>query len=217
MIKFKVLRGLFLFILLAIIAISSFYVFSYQRVPVPPVKNNSLDTHADVVINDVELTESSGNQLLWSLTAKTAEIFNDQKETRLSDVHARFFDDQGKALSLTGKEGLKSDITKTVTITGNVVAVNEDGVKLQAHQLVYDTTTGLISSKDPVTLEKGRTITTGEAFEAKVDVKTFKFGRNVKTIILSQDENSSSFNTHGSTGDGRFVEITDQLPLFKAD
>jgi LPS export ABC transporter protein LptC len=217
MLKFKVLKGLFLVIILVMIAISGFYVLSYQRVPVLPAKSNSLDTHADVVINDVELTESSGNQLLWSLTAKTAEIFNDQKETRLRDVYARFFDDQGKALSLTGEEGLKSDITKTVTITGNVVAVNEDGVKLKTHQLIYDTTTGLISSKDPVTLEKGRMITTGEAFEAKVDVKSFKFGRNVKTIILSQDENSSSFNTKGSTVDGHFVGVTDKLPLFKAD
>jgi len=205
MVNVRRLKLLFLVIVLVTIASSAFYISSYRRKIVPSVTVPQLDTKADVVINDVELTESTGNQLLWTLSAKTAEIFNDPKETRLTQVNAQFFDEEGKALRLKGDEGLKSDTDKTITITGNVLAVNEDGVKLQARQLVYDTVTGFITSQDPVTIEKGNTITTGENFKARVDIKAFKLERKVKTTILSppehpvEDESSSYRQVHETT------------------
>jgi LPS export ABC transporter protein LptC len=193
------------------------YIYSYRKNIVPSVPIQQLNTTADIVINDVELTESAGNQVLWTLNAKMAEIFNDQKETRLTGVNARFFDEEGKALNLVGDEGLKSDTAKTITLTGNVVAVNEEGVKLRAHQLVYDTTTGIISSEKPVTLERGNTTTTGEGFKARADIKSFKFERNVKTLILPKDGHRSNHSVKDSMTHDHYIAVTQGSPLYKTD
>lgn len=217
MINIRRLRLLFLFVITIIIGVSAVYIYSYRRQRVPAIPIEQLETTADVIINDVELTESASNQVLWSLNAKTAEIFNDQKETRLTGVNARFFDEEGKALSLRGDEGLKSDTAKTIVITGNVVALNEDGVKLQTHQLVYNMTTGLISSEESVTLEQGNTLTTGEGFTAKVDIKSFRFARNVKTLILPKEESRSNQSRRESILPNPQMAIKQEVTLYKMD
>jgi LPS export ABC transporter protein LptC len=207
MINTKRLKLVFLFIIVTMLGISSFYIFSYEKVVGPSMKSSLTDTDAEVIITDLELTESSGNQLLWSLNARTAKIFNEEQETRLNGVRARFFDEQRKPLNLTGDEGVKSDKAKAITITGNVVAVNEEGITLRTQQLVYDMATGWISSEVPVTIEKGHTVTTGEGFKARTDIKAFKFDRRVKTTILQreQPQNESYLDSPEGKND-RFVE-----------
>ncbi len=148
-----------------------------------------IETNADVVVKDVELTETSGTRIFWKLRAKKAEVYTSSKETRLEDIEVDFFDEQGqKSMHLVSDSGVKDDHTGNITASGNVQAsAYQEGITLKTSELIYDAKANLMTSEKHVVIERGNIVTSGEGLESDLSLSEARILRNVTTSVVLED------------------------------
>jgi len=177
------LKRLLLITIGVMAAMIVYYIWAYN-LKKPEVKPEPISdvTDADVVVNDFEVVEMVGDRVLWILRAKFAEVYSDEKETRLQDVEVDFFDEAGKSVHLVSDQGIKDDDTGNIIATGNVRATDlQKGIVLRTEELMYNASTKRITSDSHVVIERGTMVTQGEGLDSDVHLKEAKILRDVVT------------------------------------
>ncbi len=173
-------------------AIIVYYIWEFHREKpqVEPRKIELGSIKADVVVTDVELTETTGDHIVWTLRAKTAEVYTTKKQTRLKDIDVDFFDQNGvKSMRLVSDHGVKDDRTGNILASGNVQATAyQEGTILRTSELVYDAQTQLITSDKYVTIQRGNMLTSGEGLESDLSLSGAKILHNVTTSFVLGSE-----------------------------
>jgi LPS export ABC transporter protein LptC len=154
-----------------------------------PISMTELSSDADVLATNVELTEIANEQILWTLQAKQAKVYNDRQETWLKDVEVDFYDENGqKNLHLVSDEGTKSDKSGNVIARGNVQATSfVEGITLKTSELMYDAAINKIVTDKHVIIERGNLVTSGDGLESNLSLTEAKILRNVTTSFVSND------------------------------
>ena len=170
----------------------AYYVWLYntrEKTEVKPISMAQIGHDADVLASNVDLTEIVNEQILWTLKAKQAKVYNNRKETWLKDVEVEFYDENGqKSLHLVSDEGTKSDKTGNVIASGNVQATSfVEGISLKTSELMYDAGINKIVSDKHVIIERGGLITSGDGLESNLSLTEAKILRNVTTSFVSDD------------------------------
>ena len=180
-------------------ALMGYYIWDYNRdnqgvkmKPLLPEKLASDPVVPDVVVNDVNLTETSAERILWTLHAKEARIYSSLKETRLKNVEVQFFDEQGeKSLFLTSERGIKDDNSGNIIASGNVhvTSLQKDAI-LKTNQLIYDANQKMIrtNEEEHVIIEQGEIITSGYGLESDLSLSTPRILRDVTTSFAVQQQ-----------------------------
>ena len=154
-----------------------------------PGEADSSDDVPNVVVNNIELTETSETRILWTLRAKEAKIYSTRKETLMKDVEVDFFDEQGKSMSLTSDRGRKDDKTGNIVVSGNVLATSlHEGITLKTSELWYNADTQKITSDKHVIIDRGNMITSGEGLESDMSLEGARILRNVTTSLVVEEE-----------------------------
>lgn len=171
-------------------AVMGYHIWNYNREKqAPQAKVTPIETDADVVVKDVELTETSGTRIFWKLRAKEAEVYTASKETRLKDIELDFFDEHGdKSMHLVSDNGIKDDNTGNIIASGNVQATAyHEGITLKTSELMYDATTNLITSDKHVVIERGNIVTSGDGLESNLSLSEARILRNVTTSVILEN------------------------------
>lgn len=199
MMNIERMKRLLLLTIGIMVALMGYYIWEYNREnqgvkmkPLLPEKIASDPVVPDVVVNDVNLTETSADRILWTLHAKEARIYSSLKETRLKNVEVQFFDEQGeKSLFLTSEQGIKDDKTGNIVASGNVhvTSLQKDAI-LKTNQLIYDANQKMIRTDDDehVIIEQGEIITSGYGLESDVSLSQPRILRDVTTSFGVQPE-----------------------------
>jgi len=185
------IKRLLLLTIAVMTAMMTYYIWRYNTIDNAPVEMEpvKIETDADVVATDVELTETTGDRVLWTLQARTAEIYTSEKETRLKDVEIDFFDGNGvKSMHLVSDHGIKDD-KGNIMASGNVQAISyQKRATLKTSELVYDVQTQLITSDKHVVIEQGNIIISGDGLESDLSLSKARILRNVTTSVLEEGE-----------------------------
>lgn len=142
--------------------------------------------------------------LEWVLVTPTALGYSTQNKMHAQDLLITFYRNGRKATDLTADEGVirfednrPSASTSTsikyqdgpvglgpgdLYLTGNVVAVSTDGSKLLTDWLLYDKSTGIVTSSAPVRVLREDSITNGVGLEATADLSHVKIFNQTVTI-----------------------------------
>ena len=126
------------------------------------------------VIDNFTLTETSGENASWRLTATRADIYSDQHEARVFGVRVDFYEDGLYTSTLTSREGTVDTLRHNMVARGNVVLVSKkDGAVLKTEELRWDAEATKVASDTYFTLERGKSIIRGQGFTATPGLESF--------------------------------------------
>ncbi|MDY0093056.1 MAG: LPS export ABC transporter periplasmic protein LptC [Candidatus Vecturithrix sp.] len=193
------IKRLLLIMIGVMAALMAYYIWAYNQQkqgvkmkPLLPEKIASDPVVPDVVVNDVDLTETSANSTLWTLHAKEARIYSSLKETRLKTVEVEFFDEHGeKSLFLTSERGIKDDNSGNIIASGNVrVRSLQKDATLKTNELIYDANQKIIRTDEhePVIIEQGDIITSGYGLVSDLSLSRPRILRDVTTSFAVQQD-----------------------------
>ena len=148
----------------------------------PPLENVP-----DQVIEDFFLIETEGEEVVWKLTAKRAEIYNDEHKAEITIVKVDFYEEGEYTSTLTSDTGEIDTITNDMVARGHVVVNSmKEGAVLKTEELMWQSHTGLIVSDYPVTLERGDGIIKGQGFTATPGLSEFRT-TNMEAVLPEDD------------------------------
>lgn len=172
------LDGLALFLLL-----TSIVILGCQTNSPPEVEK------AGVRLPDSELEEATiifTIQGVRRMLLKADYIARYEKEdsTTAREVHADFYDQEGKHSSvLTSRSGIIKEKSKELWVSGEVVVVTDEGVKLETETLRWDPNIDRIVTEDFVKVTREKDILTGYGLETDQELKNIRIKREVKGIL----------------------------------
>jgi LPS export ABC transporter protein LptC len=110
--------------------------------------------------------------------------YEKEDSTSARVVHADFYDEEGEHSSvLTSKFGIIKEKTKELWVSGEVVVITDEGVKLETETLRWDPNIDRIITDDFVKVTRKEDILTGYGMEADQELKNIKIKREVKGIL----------------------------------
>lgn len=143
----------------------------------------------EVMLPDSELEDATivftiqGVQRML-LRADYIARYEKEDSTAARVVHADFFDEEGAHSSvLTSKFGIIKEKTKELWVSGEVVVVTDEGVKLETETLRWDPNIDRIITDDFVKVTRKEDVLTGYGMEADQELKNIKIKREVKGIL----------------------------------
>ena len=141
--------------------------------PQHPISLPQIDWHGqihkgDQAAEDVVMRQytAAGNLDLLA-TAQAAYHVPGVDQTVLSQIAVERFE-PGQQTHLRADQGLVDDRSQRITLWGNVVGALQPDTRLLTERVYYDPQTGIITSPEPVRLERGRDWMTGVGLRASV-------------------------------------------------
>lgn len=108
------------------------------------------------------------------LMAVEGRLFEDQQMAELELPAITFFKEGKESSLMRAPKGKVHMVTHAVEAWGGVFLVTADSTTLRTERLNYDPKTRLITSNDPVHLEKPDSVTDGEGLETDPELKNVK-------------------------------------------
>lgn len=153
---------------LGLIGVINFGCRSEEELP-PPPKN--LPTQ---IIDNFTLTETTGEDVTWKLSAKRADIYENANEAVLFDVRVDFYEEGVYTSTLTALEGKVHLGTHEMAARGNVILNSrKDGATLKTETLNWNPAENKIYSDSDCVLERGPSVIRGRGFTATPGLDSF--------------------------------------------
>ncbi len=180
--KAVVIVGILILILL--IAVASFVLFKKGKDDDGGnVHLKIIPDNVDLQIKDVHFTEVGDANLTWEIRAETARFVKKDHLAYFDNVQIRLIRNDGKSLTLTGKEGQLRTDTRDAQVTGNVVAVSNDGDVVETDLLHYSNADRRIYTDRKITLTNSRMVMSGEGMSLTLNDQRVSLQSKVKALI----------------------------------
>jgi len=154
----------------------------------------------DQIIEDFFLIETEGEEVVWKLTAKRADIYNDVNRAEITVVKVDFYEEGEYTSTLTSDTGEIDTMTNDMVARGHVVVNSmKEGAVLKTDELMWQSHTGLIVSEYPVTMERGDGIIKGQGFTATPGLSEFKTS-DMEAILPEDDLEEYEDSSSGEEG-----------------
>ncbi|MBD3170458.1 MAG: LPS export ABC transporter periplasmic protein LptC [candidate division Zixibacteria bacterium] len=168
-----------------LIALLLILSFSGCTDPEPPRTNEqSVEYPQSELYNSTIILTAKGVKNT-ELNAEYIAKYKDKKETFTRGIDAVFYNEEGEKISdLVADSGWVNEETQMMEVLGNVVVVNDEGVKLETESLRWDPQIDKIVTDDfvKITTEDGD-ILTGYGLQTDQRLRKFKILKNVQGKI----------------------------------
>ncbi|OEU73713.1 MAG: LPS export ABC transporter periplasmic protein LptC [Desulfuromonadales bacterium C00003068] len=130
-----------------------FVVWRNFEIATPEQLVELLPDNVDIALDNIDYTETRGDQPFWRLQADSVSHEPQRQEARLENVSMTIYN-QGEFgdIKLTARNGKWFSETGNVELVGDVVVKSDQGIALYCQQLFYDNKAELITSESPVRL-----------------------------------------------------------------
>ncbi|MDD5723617.1 MAG: LPS export ABC transporter periplasmic protein LptC [Syntrophales bacterium] len=115
-----------------------------------------LSDRVDLQIKDFHYTEVGDSDLTWEINADSARYIKKDDVTLFENVTVKIVCSDGRAYTLTGKNGSLHTDTKDMDIEGSVVVVSDGGARFETESLHYTHSAGngRVLTKDAVKMTR---------------------------------------------------------------
>lgn len=131
------------------------------------VTNEPVSTKADYRIKEVSLQEEMKDGVRWQLQADQAETYEQAGKTLLRKVRIQIQEPE-RSWDVSGDEGEMIQATKDVVLTGNVVLISSEGMRLETTSLRWDAEARRAWTDAPVTVYQKGSVVKGKGLDARV-------------------------------------------------
>ncbi|MDY6268875.1 MAG: LPS export ABC transporter periplasmic protein LptC [Selenomonadaceae bacterium] len=127
--KFWIALGVLLFICVVAWAI--------RTAPQPPAPQPVEQQSTTMTYDDNTLKEEKNGRKIWELSSETMTVDTDTKNVELTNLSGKFYDEEGREVSLTADHGTYENETKNIVIDSNVKVQTSDGAVLTCDKLIW--------------------------------------------------------------------------------
>lgn len=152
------------FVGLFVVAIVVILVVRGRSVQLQRDPSNLAPTRADLRVREVHLQEEGKDNVLWTLDADQAEVYEREGRTLLRGVTVTI-QEPARTWNVTGEEGELVDANKDVVIRKNVVLISSDGIRLETEWLRWRSRDKRVWTDAPVTIHQKGAIIRGNGLE----------------------------------------------------
>jgi len=145
--------------------------------------SNLLHQGVNMQIDNIHYEQTNQNAFKeWELDAESAQYFKHENKIALQSVVATFFSDEGKVYKLTAEYGELYTDSKDVKVSGNVVAVADEGYRIQTDSFQYSAKERKIFTNDDVALSSEKLDMTGKGMVVDLDEERLYILKEVKAL-----------------------------------
>ena len=141
----------------------------------------------DLSLQQIHLSETEGRNRKWELFADAASYDKGKELTRLK--HVRFIVQSLQntgALTVTADHGCYWNLSKNVTLSGNINAVNNRGFQFVAEDLEYRADSSLLLTTGAVSMSNGPLMVKGIGMELKSGDMQAKILKQVEAVVEAE-------------------------------
>ncbi|MDA8115354.1 MAG: LPS export ABC transporter periplasmic protein LptC [Acidithiobacillus sp.] len=176
--------GLGLSLLLLVLAALVWWSWPQHPLPLPPIDWHGQIHKGDQAAEDVVMRQYTATGKLDLLaTAQTAYHEPSADQTILSQVTVERFK-PGQQTHLRANQGIVDGHSHLITLWGNVIGTLQPDTRLLTEKVYYDAQTGIITSKEPVRLERGQDWMTGVGLWASVKTQEVNILHDVRGMYV---------------------------------
>lgn len=144
---------------------------------------NSLHQGANMQIDNIHYEQTNNNAFKeWELDAKSAQYFKDENKIALQSIVVTFFSNEGKVYKLTAESGELYTDSKDIKVSGDVVAITDEGYRIQTDSFQYDAEERKIFTNDDVALSNEKLIMTGKGMVVDLDKERLYIMKEVRAL-----------------------------------
>ena len=134
-------------------------------------------------INDIHYEQTNQDAFKeWELDAQSAQYYKDEDKFVLQSLEVTFFSNKGKIYTLTAERGEFYTESKDIKVSGNVVAVTDEGYHIQTDSFLYSAGERKIVSDDEVTLSSKKMIMSGKGMVIDLNEERLYILKEVRAL-----------------------------------
>jgi len=118
----------------------------------------------------------------WELDAESAQYFKDENKIALQSIEVTFFSNGGKGYKLTAKCGELHTDSKDVKLSGDVVAVTDEGDLIKADSFQYRAQERKIFTDDDVTVSSEKMVMNGKGMIIDLEKERLYILKEVRAL-----------------------------------
>jgi len=148
-----------------------------------------LPKNIDVSLQKLHFTETGDEKKKWDLIADKADYDKKEEVTHLTNVRMIVAGDSSMGdITLTANRADYHNITKDVTLNGEVIARSASGMEFTTSSAAYIAARSLITSSRPVKFIDGRLTLEGVGMEFLTETKNLRLFSKVTATIMPGDD-----------------------------
>lgn len=178
------LRKKLVLVLGSVVALSLVFLLwraSQQRTAAGSISQTVINK-ADLQVEKMELSETRGGDVEWSLKAEKAEVYEKEGFAYLQNIMLEYLLQGRKEVVLTGDRGRVNLAKKNVFLQGNVGASYYE-VQLKTDNLSWDRGKKVLVTDDAVWLKRENIEITGKGMVADINLGKIKLNKEIRTAI----------------------------------
>lgn len=153
----------------------------------PPVKEK-IEPPTVMEYEGNTITEEKDGKKIWEMTADKIKMDSVTQLAEIENIDGKFYQEDGKVLSVKGKSGVYNQQTKDVHVEGEVVLIDGDGAKLTSKNLDWNNAEATITATEDVKIFREDIRATGDFAASNDGFKHFFMKGNVRILKGVKDD-----------------------------
>ena len=153
-----------------------------RTTPKAPPQKEKIDPPTVMEYEGNTITEEKDGVKLWEMTSDRIKIDSVTQIAEFDKVDGKFYQEDGKVLSVKGNVGTYNQQTKDVHVEGEVVVIDADGAKLTSNNLDWSSKDETITATEDVKIFREDMRATGDFATSDDGFKHFVMKGNVRIL-----------------------------------
>lgn len=179
------LLGIFLVLAIGLVVVVSRH--TPEEPSAPPLVTEEepiIQAEADLVLQEVDYTETREGRRQWNLKADSAAYDQETGETLAQNVRMTFFDKaEQDQFFLTANEGRMEEKTGQIEVWGQVVIQSRSGEELRTERLAYDSRQEVASTDQPVDIRMSGKRVNGVGMIYDLNQDRIQLNKQVRALL----------------------------------
>ena len=181
--KILVAVGIFLFICLII--------WTVRTTPQAPDPKERIDPPTTMEYEGNTIVEEKNGVKIWEISSEKVRVDSTTQIAEFDKVSGKFYQEDGKVLQLTAKNGTYNQVTKDVHLEGDLEVLDGDGGKLTSKNLDWIGAEEILIANEDVKIFKDDMQAFGDRAESKDGFQHFFLKGNARILKgVKNDEKS---------------------------
>ncbi len=133
---------------LGVLLFACVVVWAVRTVPQAPPKPEADDAPKVMTYDGNTISEEKDGKKIWELSSEGMTVDVDTKDVELANLTGKFYEEDGRVVTVTAEHGAYKNDTKDIEVDGDVKIETADGAALTCGKLLWTEADGKLAAVD---------------------------------------------------------------------
>lgn len=180
--KVKILIGVGVILFICLVT------WTIRTTPKAPPVQEKIEPPTVMEYEGNTITEEKDGKKVWEMTADKIKMDSITQLAEIENVDGKFYQEDGKVLSVQGKVGVYDQKTKDMHLEGDVILIDGDGAKITGNNLDWNNESGTLTATEDVKIFRDDMRATGDLAASSDGFRHFFMKGNVRILKGVKDD-----------------------------